>query len=67
MMFEQKKEVRHTKMKVLALQELESVSGAVMQEDNAAWSTGSVSCGGVTADQWSTRSRGCERETVVTT
>lgn len=66
-MFEQKKEVRHTKMKVLALQELESVSGAALPNYHAAWSTGSNGCATVTADQWSTRSRGCERETDVTT
>ncbi|WP_144415660.1 hypothetical protein [Xanthomonas oryzae] len=47
------------KMKVLALQELEGVSGG----EAAAWSTDSVSCAGVTNNQWSTGSHGCERET----
>ncbi|WP_279361520.1 hypothetical protein [Xanthomonas sacchari] len=47
------------KMKVLALQELEGVSGGA-----AAWSTDSVNCGGVTKDEWSTKSQGCPRETV---
>ncbi|QBH01707.1 hypothetical protein [Xanthomonas oryzae] len=46
------------KMKVLALQELEGVSGG-----EAAWSTDSVSCAGVTNNQWSTGSHGCARET----
>jgi hypothetical protein len=46
------------KMKVLALQELEGVSGG-----EAAWSTDSVSCAGVTNNQWSTGSHGCPRET----
>ncbi|MCI2263219.1 hypothetical protein [Xanthomonas indica] len=47
------------KMKVLALQELEGVSGGL-----AAWSTDSINCGGVTKDEWSTASRGCPKETV---
>jgi len=45
------------KIKVLALQELEGVSGG-----GAAWSTESVACGGVTKDEWSTKSRDCRHD-----
>ncbi|WP_146084046.1 hypothetical protein [Xanthomonas albilineans] len=45
------------KMKVLALQELEGVSGGGLD----AWSTQSAECGGVTGNQWSTISRACRQ------
>lgn len=45
-----------SKAKVLDLQELDAVDGGAM-----AWSTESVNCGGVTKDEWSTRSTGCPK------
>ncbi|MCF7751972.1 hypothetical protein KQ945_14525 [Bacillus subtilis subsp. subtilis] len=45
------------KMKVLALQELEGVSGGL-----AAWSTTSEGCNGVTKDEWSTFSKDCLKD-----
>lgn len=55
--------MHESKMKVLALQELEQVGGGRKPDAGAAdWSTGSVDCGGVHSSEWSTISRGCRED-----
>jgi hypothetical protein len=51
-----------TKVKVLSLQQLDTVRGGQsfgVENTPMDWSTTSNSCGGVGSDEWSTSSNGC--------
>ncbi|NDI85485.1 hypothetical protein [Undibacterium crateris] len=58
------KSVSEIKMMVLDLQSIEHVSGGYVGDmEIAVQSTESISCGTVTANELSTKSNGCPRET----